>query len=116
MSRLPEVHGPPIGLGMSSLVIGTIGLMLFFLPVLGIPLSAFGLLFGLLGLLATFLRGRPAGGAALRWTLAGIAVSSLALAVNVAIAYAPAGYLPGGEVPQLWQVAPNRGYVPPPAH
>lgn len=114
MSPLPEPHNPPIAFGMSSVVIGTIGLMLFFLPVLGIPLSAFGLLFGLLGLLAAFFGGRAGGGVLLRWTLAGIAVSCLGLAVNVAIAYAPAGYLPGREVPQLWQSSPDRPYVPPP--
>ena len=97
MSSLPEVHSPPVGLGMSSLVIGTIGLMLFFLPVLGIPISAFGLLFGLLGLLVTLVGGRAGGGARLRWTLAGIAVSCLGLAVNIAIAYAPGlpGAMPG---------------------
>jgi hypothetical protein len=114
MSSLPEVHSPPVGLGMSSLVIGTIGLMLFFLPVLGIPITAFGLLFGLLGVL-TALFGRAGGGARLRWTLAGIAVSCLGLAVNIAIAYAPAGYLPGRDVPQMWQLPPDRPYVPPPA-
>jgi hypothetical protein len=100
---------------MSSLVIGTIGLMLFFLPVLGIPISAFGLLFGLLGLLAALFGSRVGGAARLRWTLAGIAVSCLGLAVNIAIAYAPAGYLPSRDVPQLWQTAPDRPSVPPPA-
>ena len=115
MSTLPEVHSPPIALGMSSLVIGTIGLMLFFLPVLGIPLSAFGLFFGILGLLAMFVGGKARSGTIVRWTLAGIAVSCLGLAVNVAIAYAPAGYLPGRDVPRLWQTPPDRPYVPPPA-
>jgi hypothetical protein len=115
MDELPEIHSPPIALGMSSVVIGTIGLMLFFLPVLGIPLSAFGLLFGLLGLLARLFSAGAGRGVLLRWTLAGIAVSCLALAVNVAITYAPAGYLPGRDVPQSWQTPPDRPYVPPPA-
>jgi ABC-type Fe3+-siderophore transport system permease subunit len=115
MSSLPEVHSPPIGLGMTSLVVGTIGLMLFFLPVLGIPISAFGLFFGVLGLLVAFFGTRAGGGARLRWTLAGIAVSCLGLAVNVAIAYAPAGYLPGREVPKSWQSPPDRPFVSPPA-
>ena len=115
MSSLPEVHNPPIGLGMSSLVMGTIGLMLFFLPVLGIPISAFGLLFGLLGLLAALFGGRIGGAARLRWTLAGIVVSCMGLAVNVALAYAPAGYLPGRDVPQLWQLPPDKPFVSPPA-
>ena len=95
MTSLPTADRPPFGLGMSSLVLGTIGLMLFFLPVLGIPISAFGLLFGILGVAASFFTG----GVQLRWSLAGLATSAAALAVNIAIAYAPAGYLPGRDVP-----------------
>jgi hypothetical protein len=114
MSPVPEAHNPPIALGMSTLVIGTIGLMLFFLPILGIPLSAFGLFFGILALLAALFRTRAGIGVLLRWTLAGIAVSSLSLAVNVAITYAPSGYLPCRKVPQLWQTTPDTPYVPPP--
>jgi hypothetical protein len=96
---------------MASLVLGSIGLLFFFFPVLGIPFSAFGLFFGVLGCFAA----RSAGGARLRWTLAGIAISSVALAVNIAIVYAPAGYLPGPKVPELWQTPPDRPNVPPPA-
>jgi hypothetical protein len=111
MSSLPGTDRPPIDLGMTSLVIGTIGLMFFFFPVLGIPLGAVGLLFGLVG----FLAGSFGGPASLRWSLAGAAVSALALAVNGALAYAPAGYLSGREVPRPWQSPPDRPYVPPPA-
>jgi hypothetical protein len=70
-------------LGMSSLVIGIVGLFLFVLPILGIPLSLFGLGFGLIGLLVAFFTQD----ASLRWSVGGIGVSSLALAVNLAIAF-----------------------------
>jgi hypothetical protein len=109
--NLPKPESPLLGLGMSSLVLGMIGLLLFFLPILGIPISVCGLFFGLVGLGAVFF---PTG-TSLRWSLAGVAASALALAINIAIVYAPAGYLPGRKVPQMWQTVPDRPYVPPPA-
>jgi hypothetical protein len=96
---------------MTSLVLGSIGLLFFFLPVLGIPVSAFGLLFGIVGFFGVLLGGE----ARLRTTLIGIALSFLALAINVAIAYAPGGYLPSRELPRSWQSPSERLYVPPPA-
>jgi hypothetical protein len=96
---------------MTSLVLGTIALLLFFLPILGIPISAFGLLFGILSCIAApFVRE-----ARLRWSLAGVVISSVALAINVAIAFGPSGYLPDQQVPELCQPVPDRPYVPPPA-
>jgi hypothetical protein len=96
---------------MASVVLGIIALMVGFLPVLGIPISAFGLLFGLIGLVAAFF---PSG-ATLRWSVGGVAVCSLALALNVAIAFAPGGYQPNPEVPKSWQPVPDRPSYPPPA-
>ena len=110
MNGSPEGAGVPAGVGMTSLVIGTIGLGIFFFPVLGIPISAAGMLFGLVALVVTW----RTGGLGLRWALSGIAASVLGLAVNVAITYAPAGYLPSRDVPRLWQTPPVRPYVPPP--
>jgi hypothetical protein len=104
-------HRPLLGLGMTSVVLGTIGMFLFFLPILGIPLSAFGLLFGIIG----FCVALPEWGSSVRWSLGGIAMSSLALAINIAIAYAPEGYLPGRKVPQLWRPVQDTPYVSPPA-
>jgi hypothetical protein len=95
---------------MSSLVLATVGLMLALFPVLGVPLSAFALLLGLLGLLVNWHRG----GVLLRWTLAGVALSCLALAVNVAITYAPHGYKQQPDVPKEWEPPPQRPYVSPP--
>jgi hypothetical protein len=111
MSPLPKPHRPPIDLGPLSAVLGTIGLLLFFLPILGIPISACGLLFGLVGSGVALVPG----GARLRSALLGCAVAALALGVNVAITYAPSGYEPAPGVTPPWQPVPDRPYVPPPA-
>jgi hypothetical protein len=111
LSQLAHRHSPLVGLGMTSLVIGLIGLLLFFLPVLGIPISAVGLCFGIAGFLGALFS--KAG--SLRWSLGGIGVCAVALAVNIAIDYAPQGYLPPREVPRSWRPPNDRPYVPPPA-
>lgn len=111
MTGVPGTPRPPLPLGMTSLVLGSIGLLFFFLPILGIPVSVFGMLFGIVGFFVVLLGSK----ARLRTNLIGIAVSSLALAINLAIAYSPAGYVPGREVPRSWQAPPQRPYVPPPA-
>jgi hypothetical protein len=100
-----------VGPGMTALVLGVIATLLCFMPILGIPISALGMLFGIVGAVM----GLWTRGASLRWSLAGIAMTALALAVNIAILYAPAGYLPGRKVPQLWRPVPDRPYVSPPA-
>jgi hypothetical protein len=93
---------------MTSVVVGLIGLLLFLLPLLAIPISMFALGFGVVG----FAVGWFAGGPSLRWSLAGIVVSSVALSVSVAMNLAPSGDLPSPAVgkPQ----APERPYAPPP--
>jgi hypothetical protein len=111
LGELPETPTSRLGLGMCSLVLGTVGLLLSFLPVLGLPISVFGLFFGILGLIAALFFG----GDTLRWSAAGILLSSTALVANVALTYAPSGYLPGREVPKSWQSPPSRVYIPPPA-
>jgi hypothetical protein len=75
-----EMVGP--NLGMTSLVIGIVGLFLFFLPILGIPLSLFGLAFGVSGLLVSIFTK----GVSLRWSVGGVGVCILGLAVNLMIA------------------------------
>jgi hypothetical protein len=79
-------------LGMISLVLGTIALLLFFLPIVSIPISASGLIFGLVGTIIAVFVGR----ADLRWSFLGLTVSLLALLINLAIVYAPGDtLLPG---------------------
>jgi hypothetical protein len=97
-------------LGMISIVLGTIGLLLFFLPILGLPLGAAGLLLGLVGVVAACLGSRSE----MRWPLVGIVVCSAAISIALAIAFAPLGYEPSRAVPRLWQTPPDSPYVPPP--
>ena len=111
MKRLSLTSGPLVGLGMASLVLGTVGLLLALLPVLGVPISAFGLALGLASLLVAWRKG----GIRLRWTLAGIAVSALALGANVAIGYADRGFLPTWDLPGLWRQPPGPPTAPPPS-
>lgn len=109
--RLSGPHGPLAALGMTSLVQGVISLVLAFLPVLGIPIGLFALLFGVLALIAWLLGLGPN----LRVTLGGIGAALLALTVNWAVAFAPVGYESQPEVPAIWQQVPDRPSNPPPA-
>jgi hypothetical protein len=111
MRTIAEKPGVPYALGLTSLALGAVALLLFFMPVLGIPLAGAGLLFGLIALLAALFGGRSS----LRWAVLGIALSLLALAADVAVALAPAGYLPHQSQPRTWQPPAVRPYVPPPA-
>ena len=79
---------PPAGMGLTSVILGSVGALLFFLPILGIPLGAAGLAFGIAGLLMAIL-GRWT---SLRWSVAGIAVSAIALGIGVLIALAPGAF------------------------
>ena len=92
------------------MILGSVGVLLFFMPVLGIPLGAVGLAFGIVGLLMAIL-----GWTSLRWAVVGIVVSGLALGIGIAIALAPAGFLPNPKGPPVEQSVPDRHYVPPPA-
>jgi len=98
-----------IGLGLASTVLGTIGLLLFFLPILGIPISGAGLVLGFLSFLGSRFKG----------SAVGIAVCTLALAINLAIAYSPAGSMNRSmnnrSAMEAWPTKPYQPYVPPPA-
>jgi hypothetical protein len=110
MSPLPSTHNPPAAPGMVSLVLGVIAMLLFFLPILGLPISVLGLLFGLIG----FESSLRAGGLRLRWCLLGCAACTLALAINIGIVYAPGGYAEPPVVPEPWQRIPGSPTVAPP--
>ena len=111
MRSLFGPHSPLPALGITSLVLGVVAMVLAFMPVLGVSIGAFGLLCGILGFLAALF----ARTTSLRWSLLGMAVCVLALGTNFAIYYAPVGYLSDGKAPKLWQPAPDRPYVSPPA-
>jgi len=110
MRSLPITSAPLLGLGMTSLVLGTIGLLITIFPILSIPLTAFGLLCGFIGLFLSI----GSGGRALRWSLAGIGMCTIVLVLDIAIALTPARYLPGRNVPELWRQEKERPYVPAP--
>ena len=59
MTTAYRTFGSPYALGLTSLVLSAVGLLLFFLPILGIPLASVGLLFGLAGLLAALFGDDP---------------------------------------------------------
>jgi hypothetical protein len=111
MHRFPSVENPPLAPGTTSIILGTMGLALFGLPILGMPLAATGLVIGLLALPFAWRRDR----AQRRWLLAGVGLSAMALGMIVAIDYAPEGYVRTRTVPRLWQEPNDRPYVPPPA-
>jgi hypothetical protein len=97
--------------GVASAVLGSVGLLLFFLPVLGIPLAGVGLILGLIALLTALFGARSS----LRWSVFGLAISVLALVANLAITYAPVNSSVQDIHGRLWQPPPNRSYVSPPA-
>jgi hypothetical protein len=111
MSTSTYYRSPLIGLGMTSVVLGVIGLLLAFLPVLGVPISGFGFVFGLFGVIFTLATGQTS----LRWPLAGLAICLLALTVNLALGAGPGYELPGHPIPKMWQQSPDTPYVSPPA-
>lgn len=111
MTTSSDIHDLSLGLGLTSLVLGVVGLLLFALPILSIPLGIAGLVFGVGGLL----RALPDGWARLRWPVAGIALAGLALAASLAIDQAPSAYMPIRAIPLDTQAMPDRPYVPPPA-
>lgn len=101
---------PLWGIGITSFVLGTIGLLLFAMPVLGAPVSAAGLFLSILGL---FTAGRvyPA---SLRWSSAGVGLGILSLGINVWLYYAPGRFEGRWKVPEMRSV-PHRPFVAPPS-
>jgi len=102
---------PPLGLGLASTVLGAVGLLLFVLPILSIPISACGFLSGAVGVAWAFAR------RSVDWrlSLAGSVLCGLALAIDIAIAYAPGGYFGRPAEPSTISPALPRPYIPPPA-
>lgn len=66
-------------LGISSLVLGIFSFLIFWIPFISIPLSSLGILLGIIGLILAIVRK----GTGIGYSIAGAAVSSLALAVGV---------------------------------
>jgi hypothetical protein len=100
----------PLGLGVASVVLGVISTLLFFLPILAIPIGVVGLILALVGCCLGAMTGR----ASLRWSAVGLVVSGLAVTINGAIAYAPSGFQHVPPAPPSAAV-PGVPYAPPPA-
>ena len=102
----------PVGLGLLSAVLGSVGLVLFFLPVLSIPLGAAGLACGIVGFLVAVFScwSSP------RWSVAGIVVSATAFGIGIMIWLAPIHYSQEPPPANVRPMVPDyRPYVPPPA-
>jgi len=108
---LDRGHFPRVGLGLTSVILGAIGLVLFLVPIIGISISMAGLLAGMMGIVVAFLGGT----ASLRLSVAGIVLSGCGLAIIWAIALAPGGYFQPRSVFPSLPPAIERPYVPPPA-
>ena len=110
MSSVP--HSPSVwnSLGITSLVIGLIGLALCFFPILGMPVSAVGVLLGALGFFVTRARNGPG----IPWCLGGFTLSVIALGVNFAEWYSPSGILPKIENSR-GELGPSAPRIPPDA-
>jgi len=104
-----ELEPPRLAFGVSSFVLGMIGFLLFFLPILGAPISVVGLFAGLAGCLVAGATSRGS----MRWSVGGVVLCLLALGINVAVAYAPRFATPPTGPPSM--SVPDSPYVPPPA-
>jgi hypothetical protein len=102
----------PRGPGPASVMLSSIGIVLFFLPILGGPLSAVGLLLGAAGLLMAA-TGR---GANLLWSLAGLGIGSVGLTLNLALAFAPLMPEPPSPSRSMRQAAADPAAVSPKVH
>src|SRR4051794_19371924 len=99
---MPAVLGrasfPPLGLGLSSVILGAIGMVLFLVPIIGISISFAGIVIGITGIVIAFL----GGAASLRLSVVGVLLSGCALVIISAIALAPSGYFrPRSVFPSL---------------
>jgi hypothetical protein len=109
VANLPEMEPPRLAFGVTSFVLGMIGFMLFFLPILGAPISVIGMAAGIAGCL---LAGATSRGS-MRWSVGGIVLCCLALGINVAVAFAPRFSAPPTGPPAV--TVPDRPYVSPPS-
>jgi hypothetical protein len=106
----PELEPPRLAFGLTSFVLGMIGFLLFFLPILGAPISVVGLFAGLAGCLVAGATTRGS----MRWSVGGVVLCLFALGINVAVAYAPRYSSPPPTGPPTVAV-PDPPYVSPPA-
>jgi hypothetical protein len=110
-SMLRRASFPPVGFGLSSIILGAISTVLFILPIIGLPIAAIGIVVGLWGIVVAVVRGK----ARLRLCVAGVLISACGFIMIAAIARAPSGYFSPRAVFPTLPPLENRPYVPPPA-
>jgi len=101
----------PLIPGLIAVTLGSIGMLLCFLPILGAPISAVGLLLSLAATVVALVGGRTS----LRWSVAGLSVCVAAFVLNCGIAFAPQLLVPSSAVQPSWQTVPDHPYTSPPA-
>lgn len=111
MKRFPPPPWPVIETGLASAVLGSVAAILMLLPIICIPLSGIGLLFGVIGTLVA----RGGYPTSLRIAVAGTVLCGAVLSCGVLVYFAPRGEAPSRAVPRPWQQPPYRPTVPPPA-
>jgi len=102
---------PPLGLGLAAVVLGAVGLMLFILPIVAIPISASGLVVGAVGVVGSLFSKSIDG----RLAIVGTVVCALAVSVELAIAYAPSGNWGQPRDPATGAPGLPKRYIAPPA-
>lgn len=113
MSPKTSTHSdlPPIAFGLASVILAAIALLMFFLPVLSLPISGAALVVGAAGAWAAMRGGRSR----LRLSVAGVLLAICAQGIVWSIAMAPSGYFAPRSVFPNWRPIPAGPYVPPPA-
>lgn len=111
MSDFPKPPFPREGVGIASFVLAMIGLLVFALPILGLPISAIAGLLAIAGAIVGFARDDVSG---LRWSVAGLGLSLASVAINLAINFAPLDNGFQRNVPNPDRIE-KRPYVAPPA-
>jgi hypothetical protein len=107
----PALTNDPRGAALTSVVLGAVGALLFFLPILCIPLGGIGVLFALAGIVCAMRRDARS----LRWSITGLVVSAAALGAGITIGKAPADHPRTPSIPSHVQRTRAQPYVPPPA-
>ncbi len=100
-----------IGLGVGSACLGTIALVLFFLPILSIPIALAGLGVGIAGI---FLRGGDSA-IGLRSSIAGVVLCAAGATMGSAIVYSSTGELTDLHRPVQTSSQWRSPTAPPPA-
>jgi hypothetical protein len=110
MATSPHVRIPPVSWDVISVILAAIGLVMFLVPVLGIPVSCAGAVAGAIGLYTS-----RTGATGVRMSFAGLVIGVFAATIELTIMFGPINYLEEETVVPAVRPVPARPYVPPPA-